>query len=65
MSQTKIEKSNLILTLDKSNRIVLTLPDGERIDIQLAKKQKAQATVSINASRAVRIHREVKEVNNG
>lgn len=66
------QTSNLILTLDKHNRIVLTLPNGELVDIQLAKKQKVQATVSIKASRDIKIHREskdmnreTKEVNNG
>ena len=54
-------KSNLILTLDKNNSIVLQLANGETIELQLGDKQKKQATIQIRAEKHVRIFRATRK----
>lgn len=61
------EKGKLTVTLDWRNSIVLTLPSGETIDIQLSdesSKQKRRAGITVQASRSIRIHRGTRRPKN-
>lgn len=61
------EKGKLTVTLDWRNSIVLTLPSGETIDIQLSDdsaKKKRRAGITLHASRSVKIHRETRRPKN-
>ena len=54
------EKGRLTVTLDHRNSIVLTLPSGETIDIQMSDQtaqKKRKAGITVHASRSIRIHR--------
>ena len=54
------QKGKLTVTLDYRNSIVLTLPSGETIDIQLSDQtaqKKRKAGITVHASRSIRIHR--------
>lgn len=60
-------KGKLSLTLDARNSIVITLPSGETIDIQLSEKAaagKKKCGLTINAAKTIKIHRATRRIGN-
>lgn len=61
------QKGKLTLTLDWRNSIVLTLPSGETIEIQLSDDssgKKRKAGITVQASRSIKIHRATRRTKN-
>jgi hypothetical protein len=51
---------NLVLTLGKQNKVVLLLPNGERVEIATCKNETKKFRLSIRATESVKIRREAK-----